>query len=89
MPVSNLNSIFIIMSELKFFLLTKVLIQNFNIVDLVKFLQKNQNLQIQIVVVRLKMTSCKALNKTSHLGRGPSFVGGGGFIVWAKKCLQC
>jgi hypothetical protein len=31
------------MSELEFFLLTDVLIQNFNTMDLVKFLEKNQN----------------------------------------------
>jgi hypothetical protein len=37
---SNRNSIFVIMSELEFFLLMRVLIQNFNIVDLVKFLRK-------------------------------------------------
>jgi hypothetical protein len=37
----NLNSIFVIMSELEFFLLTSVLTKNFNIVDLVKFLEKN------------------------------------------------
>jgi hypothetical protein len=43
---SNLNSIFVIMSELEFFLLTGVLTQNFNIVDLVKFLEKNQKLHI-------------------------------------------
>jgi hypothetical protein len=41
---SNLNSIFVIMSELEFFLLTRVLTQNFNIVDLVKFLETNQKL---------------------------------------------
>jgi hypothetical protein len=35
---SNLNSIFVIMSELEFFSLTRVLTQNFNPVDLVKFL---------------------------------------------------
>jgi hypothetical protein len=38
---SNLNSIFVIMSELEFFLLTRVLTQNLNTVDLVKFLEKN------------------------------------------------
>jgi hypothetical protein len=32
------------MSELKFFLLTRVLIQNFNIVDLVKFLEKKSKI---------------------------------------------
>jgi hypothetical protein len=31
------------MSELEFFLLTRVLIQNFNNLDLVKFLEKNQS----------------------------------------------
>jgi hypothetical protein len=43
---SNLNSIFLIMSELKFLLLTRVLTQNFNTVDLIKFLEKNQKLHI-------------------------------------------
>jgi hypothetical protein len=43
---SNLNSIFVIMSELKFFLLTRVLTQNFNTMDLVKFLEKYQKLHI-------------------------------------------
>jgi hypothetical protein len=43
---SNLNSIFVIMSELELFFLTRVLIQNFNFVDLAKFLEKNQNLCI-------------------------------------------
>jgi hypothetical protein len=39
---SNFNSIFVILSELKFFLLMGVLPQNFNTMDLVKFLEKNQ-----------------------------------------------
>jgi hypothetical protein len=43
---SNLNSIFVIMSELEFFFLTKVLTQNFNTVDLVNFLEKNQKLHV-------------------------------------------
>jgi hypothetical protein len=43
---SNLNSIFVIMSELKLFFLMGVLTQNFNIVDLVQFLEKNQKLRI-------------------------------------------
>jgi hypothetical protein len=34
------------MSELKFFLLTRVLPQNFNTMNLVKFLEKNQKLHI-------------------------------------------
>jgi hypothetical protein len=54
---SNLNSTFIIMSELKFFVLTGVLTQNFNTMDLVKFLEKNEKLHILIVVVTLKVTS--------------------------------
>jgi hypothetical protein len=37
---SNLNSIFVLMSELQFFLLTGILTHTFNIVDLVKFLEK-------------------------------------------------
>jgi hypothetical protein len=37
---SNLNSTFVIMSELELVLLMGVLTQNFNIVDLVKFLAK-------------------------------------------------
>jgi hypothetical protein len=40
---SNLNSVFVIMSELKFFLLIGVLTQNFNILDFVKFLEKIKN----------------------------------------------
>jgi hypothetical protein len=43
---SNLNSRFVIMSELELFLLTGVLTPNFNIVDLVKFLGKNHKLHI-------------------------------------------
>jgi hypothetical protein len=43
---SNLNSIFVIMSELELFFLMGVLIQNFNTVDLVNFLEKNQKLHI-------------------------------------------
>jgi hypothetical protein len=37
---SNLNSIFVIMNELNFFLLTGALIQNVNIVDLVRVYEK-------------------------------------------------
>jgi hypothetical protein len=43
---SNLNSIFVIMSELELFFLIGVLAQNFNTVDLVKFLEKNHKLHI-------------------------------------------
>jgi hypothetical protein len=51
------------MSELELFLLTGVLTPNFNIMDLVKILEKNQKLHIQIVVVTLKVTSCKTMSK--------------------------
>jgi hypothetical protein len=43
---SNLNSIFVIISELIFFLLTRTLTKNFNIVDLVNFFGINQKLHI-------------------------------------------
>jgi hypothetical protein len=52
---SNCNSIFVSMTELELFLLIGVLTPNFNIVDLVKILEKNQKLQIQIVAVTLKV----------------------------------
>jgi hypothetical protein len=43
---SNLNSIFVIIIELKFFLLMGDLVLNFNTMDLVKFLEKIQKLHI-------------------------------------------
>jgi hypothetical protein len=58
---SNFNSRFISMSELELFLLTGVYTQNFNTMDLVKNLEKNQKLHIQIVVVTLKVTSCRTM----------------------------
>jgi hypothetical protein len=58
---SNLNSMLVIMSELELFLLTRVLIQNFKIEDLVKFLEKNQKLHIWIVAVTLKVTLCRIM----------------------------
>jgi hypothetical protein len=39
------------------------LTQNFNTVDLVKFLEKNQKLHIYIVMVTLKVTSYKTMRK--------------------------
>jgi hypothetical protein len=64
------------MSELKSFLLTGVLIPNFNIVDLVKFLEKYQKLQIQIIMVTLKMTSCRTMRKKkSEKSEKPRFYG--------------
>jgi hypothetical protein len=43
---SNVKSMFIIISELKYYFLMGVLTQNFNTVDLVKFLEKIQKLHI-------------------------------------------
>jgi hypothetical protein len=63
MHASNLNSKFVNMPELELFLLKEVLTQNFNTVDLVKILEKNQKLHIQIVAVTLKVTSCKTMGK--------------------------
>ena len=60
---SNFNSIFLSMSELELFLLTGVLTPNFNTMDLVKILEKNQKLHIHIVVVILKVTSCRTMSK--------------------------
>jgi hypothetical protein len=60
---SNFNSRFVSMSELELFLLTGVLTPNFNTMDLVKSLEKNQKLHIQIIAVTLKVTSCKTMSK--------------------------
>jgi hypothetical protein len=43
---SNFNSRFVSISELELFLLTGVLTANFNTMDLVKILEKNQKLHI-------------------------------------------
>jgi hypothetical protein len=51
------------MSELELFLLTGILILNFNTMDLVKILEKNQKLHIQIVAVTLKVMSCRTMSK--------------------------
>jgi hypothetical protein len=60
---SNLNSKFVSMTEIELFLLMGVLTQNFNTMDLVKILEKNQKIHIQIVAVTLKVTSCKTISK--------------------------
>jgi hypothetical protein len=60
---SNFISRFVSMSELELFLLTGVLTPNFNTMDLVKILEKDQKLHIQIVAVKLKVTSCKTMSK--------------------------
>jgi hypothetical protein len=43
---SNLNSRFVSMSDLELFLLMEVLTPNFNTMDLIKILEKNQKLHI-------------------------------------------
>jgi hypothetical protein len=63
---SNLNSTFVIMNELKFLFLTRVLTQNFNTMDLVKFLKKNQNLHNYIETITLKVTSCKTMRENKR-----------------------
>jgi cellobiose-specific phosphotransferase system component IIC len=51
------------MSELELFLLMGVLIPNFNTMDLVKIIEKNQKLHIHIVAVTLKVMSCRTMSK--------------------------
>jgi hypothetical protein len=60
---SNFNYRFVSMSELELFLLMGVLTLNFNTMDLAKILEKNQKLHIQIIVVTLKVTSCRTMSK--------------------------
>jgi hypothetical protein len=60
---SNFISRFVSMSELELFFLIGVLTPNFNSMDLVKILEKNQKLHIQIVAVTLKVMSCKTMSK--------------------------
>jgi hypothetical protein len=51
------------MSELELFLFKRVLTPNFNTMDLVKMLEKNQKHQIQIVATILKVKSCISMSK--------------------------
>jgi hypothetical protein len=61
--VSNFNSRFVNMSEVELILLIGVLTPNFNTMDLVKILEKNKKLHIQILEVTLKVTSCRTMSK--------------------------
>jgi hypothetical protein len=74
---SNFNSKFVSINELELFLLTEVLTPNFNIMNLVKILEKNQKLHIQIVVVTLKVTSCRTMSKKKTVKKSekPRFYG--------------
>jgi hypothetical protein len=51
------------MSELELILLMGVLPPNFNTMDLVKILEKNQKLHIQILAVTLKVTPCRTMSQ--------------------------
>jgi hypothetical protein len=78
---SNFNSRFVSMSELKLFLLTGVLTPNFNTIGLVKILEKNQKLQIQIVSVTLMVTSSRTMSKKKSEKRWKTK------ILWAKQTI--
>jgi hypothetical protein len=71
---SNFISRFVSMSELELFLLTKVLTPNFNTMDLVIFFEKNQKLHIQIVVITLKVTSCRTMSNKKKV-KNQDFMG--------------
>jgi hypothetical protein len=71
---SNFNSRFVSMSELELFLLTGVLTPNFNTMDLVKNLEKNQKIHIQIVAVPLKMMSYRTMSKIKKV-KNQDFMG--------------
>jgi hypothetical protein len=70
------------MNELELFLLPGVLTPNFNTMDLVKILEKNKKLHIQIVAVILKVTSCKTMRKikVKKIGK-PRFYGQNNYFL--------
>jgi hypothetical protein len=78
---SNFNSRFVSMSEIELFLLTGVLTPNFNSMDLVKILEKNQKLHIQIVAVTFKVTSCRTMSKKKSEKKWKTT------ILWAKQTI--
>jgi hypothetical protein len=65
------------MSELELFLLMGVLTPNFNTVNLVKFLEKNQKLHTWIAAVTLKVTSCRTMSRKKKVEKSekPRFYG--------------
>jgi hypothetical protein len=71
---SNFISKFVSMSELELFLLIGVLTPNFNTMDLVKILEKNQKLHIQIVADTLKVTSYRTMSKKEEV-KNQDFMG--------------
>jgi hypothetical protein len=54
---------------------------NFNTMDLVKILEKNQKLHIQIVAVSLKVTSCRTMSKKKSEKKWRTK------ILWAKQTI--
>jgi hypothetical protein len=74
------------MSELELFLLMGVLTPNFNTMDLVRILEKNQKLHIQIVVVTLKVMSYRTMSKKKNkdfMGKTNYFLRTLPFSLWA------
>jgi hypothetical protein len=65
------------MSELELILLMGVFPPNFNTMDLVKILEKNGKLHIQIILVTLKVTSCRTMRKKKKVKKSekPRFFG--------------
>jgi hypothetical protein len=80
------------MSEREFLFLAGVLTPNFNTMDLVKILEKNKKLLIQIVAVTLKVTSrrtmstkkmWKKVKNQDFMGKTNYFLGTLPFSPWA------
>jgi hypothetical protein len=71
------------MSELELFLLIGVLIPNFNTMDLVKILEKNKKLHIQIVAVTLKVKK----TMQNHERKKKSKKKWKTKILWAKQTI--
>jgi hypothetical protein len=78
---STFNSRFVSIGEVELFLLTGVLTPNFNTMDLVKILEKNQKLHIQIVAVTLKVTSCRTMSKKKSEKKWKTK------ILWTKQTI--
>jgi hypothetical protein len=69
------------MSEVELFLLMEVWTPNFNTMDLVEILEKNQNLHIQIIAVILKVTSCRTISKKEKWKKWKTK------ILWANQTI--
>jgi hypothetical protein len=77
------------MTELELFLLMGVLTPNFNTMDHLKILEKNKKLHIQIVLVTLKVTSCKTMSKKKKVKKSekPRFYGQNK-LLFENRALQ-